>query len=165
MTGRGGQASIGCMQCHVTFSHGAKLEYIPGGLLILSRTDELSPSRVSWTRERRVDRLPASACDPGETAGPSLPLRSSRDGKPEAGALSAAYPTQAQRQGLTPISCHAVLERSACAPFIKERRRECNNATRLRRKSDQMGHPNLRCGAAGRVIAPLTCHRQVGSSG
>jgi len=53
--------------------------------------------------------------------------------------LSAAYPTQAQKQGLTPISCHAVLERSACAPFIKERRMKCINATSLRRKSGQWG--------------------------
>jgi hypothetical protein len=29
------------------------------------------------------------------------------------------------RAGLTPISCHAVLERPACVPFIKERRMEC----------------------------------------
>jgi hypothetical protein len=43
--------------------------------------------------------------------------------------------------GLTPISSHAVLERSACAPFIKERRMKCINATSLRRKSGQMGHP------------------------
>jgi hypothetical protein len=26
------------------------------------------------------------------------------------------------KDGLTPISCHIVLEKSACAPFIKERR-------------------------------------------
>jgi hypothetical protein len=45
------------------------------------------------------------------------------------------------KYGLTPISCHAVLEKSACAPFIKERRMECINATSLRRKSGQMGHP------------------------
>src|ERR1700678_4497677 len=45
------------------------------------------------------------------------------------------------KYGLTPISCHAVLERSACAPFIKERRMECINAKSLRRKSGQMGHP------------------------
>ena len=63
--------------------------------------------------------------------------------KPETGALSAAYPTQAQRQGLTPISCHAVLERSACAPFIKERRMECINATNLHRKSGQWGTQRL----------------------
>ena len=43
------------------------------------------------------------------------------------------------KPGLTPISCHAVLERSACAPFIKERRMECVNATSLRRKSGQWG--------------------------
>src|SRR6202453_2789755 len=45
--------------------------------------------------------------------------------------------------GLNPISCHAVLERSTCAPFIKERRMECINATSLHRKSGQMGHPAL----------------------
>jgi hypothetical protein len=48
------------------------------------------------------------------------------------------YPIQA-KHGLTPISCHAVLERSACAPFIKERRMECINATSLRRKSGPWG--------------------------
>ena len=56
---------------------------------------------------------------------------------------SAAYPTQAQKQGLSPISCHAVLETSACAPFIKERRMEFVSATSLRRKSGQMGHPTF----------------------
>jgi hypothetical protein len=53
------------------------------------------------------------------------------------------HPAQAQKPGLTPISCHAVLERSACAPFIEERRMECVNATSLRRKSGQVGHPAL----------------------
>jgi hypothetical protein len=52
------------------------------------------------------------------------------------------YPTQA-KSGLTPISCHAELERSACAPFIKERRMESINATSLHRKSGQMGPPAL----------------------
>src|SRR5271168_4100538 len=46
------------------------------------------------------------------------------------------------KPGLTPISCHAVLERSACAPFIKERRMECINATSLHRKSGN-GAPSL----------------------
>jgi hypothetical protein len=81
---------------------------------------------------------PAFACGKG-AKGPSASLLVN---KPETGALSAAYPTQAQRQGLTPISCHAVLERSACTPFIKERRMKCINA--IRRKSGQMGHLNLR---------------------
>jgi hypothetical protein len=73
--------------------------------------------------------------------------------KPETGALSAAYPTQAQRQGLTPISCHAVLERSACAPFIKERRMKCINATSLRRKSGQWGtQPSLPVREAGSLL-------------
>jgi len=43
------------------------------------------------------------------------------------------------KYGLTPISCHAALERSACAPFIKERRMECLNATTLHRKSGPWG--------------------------
>jgi hypothetical protein len=47
------------------------------------------------------------------------------------------------RPGLTPISCHAVLERSACAPFIKERRMEYINDTSLRRKSGQWGTQHL----------------------
>jgi hypothetical protein len=48
------------------------------------------------------------------------------------------------KYGLTPISCHAVLERSACAPFVKERRMKCINAPSLRRKSGQGGtQPSL----------------------
>jgi hypothetical protein len=47
------------------------------------------------------------------------------------------------KYGLTPISCHAALERSACALFIKERRMECINATSLRRKSGQWGTQRL----------------------
>jgi hypothetical protein len=43
------------------------------------------------------------------------------------------------KYGLTPISCHAALERSACAPFIKERRMECINATSLHRRSGPWG--------------------------
>jgi hypothetical protein len=48
------------------------------------------------------------------------------------------YPTQAKIR-LDQISCHALLERSACAPFIKERRMECINATSLHRKSGPWG--------------------------
>src|SRR5271163_706423 len=48
------------------------------------------------------------------------------------------------KPGLTPISCHAVLERSARAPFVKERRIKCINATSLHRKSGQWGtQPSL----------------------
>ena len=61
-----------------------------------------------------------------------------------AGILLKPHGTPGQApEGLTPISCHAVLERSACAPFIKERRMECINATSLRRKSGRMGHPTF----------------------
>jgi hypothetical protein len=63
------------------------------------------------------------------------------------------YPTQAQNQGLTPISCHAAPERSACAPFIKERRMECINATNLHRKSGQWGtQPLLPAKSLGECI-------------
>ena len=40
---------------------------------------------------------------------------------------------------------------------------KCINATGFRRKSGQMGTPTFVTGAGGMVIAPLTCHRQVGS--
>jgi hypothetical protein len=56
------------------------------------------------------------------------------------------------KYGLTPISCRAVLERVACAPFIKERRMEYINATSLRRKSGQMGHPAFVAGVAKAVV-------------
>ena len=56
-----------------------------------------------------------------------------------------------QKQGLTPISCHAVPERSAYAPFIKERRMERINATSLHMKSGQMGHPTFSTGL-GRIV-------------
>src|SRR5271163_4498293 len=52
---------------------------------------------------------------------------------------SAVVSHSSPKTGLDPISCHAVLERSACAPLIKERRMECINATSLRRKSGQWG--------------------------
>ena len=35
----------------------------------------------------------------------------------------------------TPISCHAALDMAAYAPFRKERRMKCVNATNLHRKS------------------------------
>jgi hypothetical protein len=59
------------------------------------------------------------------------------------------------KKGLTPISCHAVLERSARAPFIKERRMECINATRLRRKSGPWGTQHL---LLRDVASPLRAH-------
>ena len=68
-------------------------------------------------------------------------------------ASSAVYPTQAQKRGLTPISCHAMQERSPCAPFIKERRMECINATSLRRKSGPWGtQPLLSMGEMTRPV-------------
>jgi len=59
------------------------------------------------------------------------------------------------KDGLTPISWHAALERSACAPFIKERRMEGINATSLRRKSGQMGHPAFFAGVANTIAHSL----------
>ena len=35
----------------------------------------------------------------------------------------------------TRISCHAALDKTACAPFLEERRMRCDNATKLHRKS------------------------------
>jgi hypothetical protein len=70
------------------------------------------------------------------------------------GASSAVYPTQ-PKPGLTPISCHAVLERSACAPFIKERRMKCINATNLRRKSGQMGRTAFEWGKGAQQVPRL----------
>ena len=55
------------------------------------------------------------------------------------GGSSAVVSHSSPKAGLTPISCPAVLERSASAPFIKERRMECINATSLHRKSGQWG--------------------------
>jgi hypothetical protein len=59
------------------------------------------------------------------------------------GVVECCFSHATQKRGLTPISCHALLERSACAPFIEERRMECFNATNLNRKSGQVGHPTL----------------------
>jgi hypothetical protein len=55
------------------------------------------------------------------------------------GVSSVVVSHSSPKAGLTPISCHAELERSACAPFIKERRMECINATSLHRKSGPWG--------------------------
>jgi hypothetical protein len=35
----------------------------------------------------------------------------------------------------TRISCHAALDKAACAPFRKEGRMTCTNATKIHRKS------------------------------
>src|ERR1700733_12628281 len=59
-------------------------------------------------------------------------------GRMEGGISRAVIPLK-PKNGLTPISCQAVLERSACAPFIKERRMGYINATSLHRKSGPWG--------------------------
>jgi hypothetical protein len=35
----------------------------------------------------------------------------------------------------TRVSCHAALDKAACAPFRKEGRMKCTNATKVNRKS------------------------------
>ena len=39
----------------------------------------------------------------------------------------------------TRISCHAELDKDACAPFREERRMKCVNATKINRKSGGSG--------------------------
>src|ERR1700684_3093586 len=68
------------------------------------------------------------------------------------GASSAMVSPLKPKPGLTPISWQAVPERSACAPFIKERRMDSINATSLRRKSGQWGTQPL---VAGEGSSPL----------
>jgi hypothetical protein len=48
----------------------------------------------------------------------------------------------------TRISCHAALDRAACAPFRRERRMKCVNATNLNRKSGGAQPRDLRCAPA-----------------
>jgi hypothetical protein len=52
----------------------------------------------------------------------------------------------------TRISCHVALDRAACAPFRKERRMKCINATNLNRKS---GGSAVRPGFRTKVSVPL----------
>jgi hypothetical protein len=97
-----------------------------------------------------------------EVPTPKLFLSGGR-GKTGSGRSRAVIPLKPK--GLTPISCHAVLERSACAPFIKERHMERINATRLRRKSGQWGtrhwlpvwrdRPNIVIDAVLRLISKI----------
>jgi hypothetical protein len=43
--------------------------------------------------------------------------------------------TLSSRPERTRISCHAVLDKATCAPFRKEGRMKCSNATKVKRKS------------------------------
>ena len=82
------------------------------------------------------------------------------DGQKETASRVLWYPTQA-KTGLDPDSCHAVLERSACAPFTKERRMEGINDTSLHRKSGQWGtqHSLPMKGANLRLLrGGVVCH-------
>jgi hypothetical protein len=46
------------------------------------------------------------------------------------------YPNDvSSRPERTRISCHAALDKATCAPFRKEGRRKCINATKFHRKS------------------------------
>jgi hypothetical protein len=68
----------------------------------------------------------------------------------EAGALSAEYPTQAQKRGLTRISCTWHQATAACAAFVEESRMKFINANKLHRKSGGMGHSTFVAGAGDR---------------
>jgi hypothetical protein len=46
----------------------------------------------------------------------------------------------------TRISCHAAPDTNACAPFRKEGRMKCNNATKFLRKSGGAQWRNLQSG-------------------
>jgi hypothetical protein len=62
------------------------------------------------------------------------------------------YPTQAQKQGLTPISRHARARRVRVCAFHYGKAHGCINATRLRRKSGQTGHPPFVAGVAKTLV-------------
>ena len=49
--------------------------------------------------------------------------------------MEASTPTLSSRPERTRISCHAALDKAACAPFFKERRMVSANATKFHRKS------------------------------
>jgi hypothetical protein len=64
-----------------------------------------------------------------KTAGLSTPLLSGRDDN------SSSAINLSSRPERTRISCHAALDKAACAPFLKERRMMFANATNIYRKS------------------------------
>ena len=70
---------------------------------------------------------PATEKDDPETA----PARGLRLCRPRARTLR----QRPERKKMIPISCHATLERSECAPFIKERRMKRTSTTNLNRRS------------------------------
>jgi hypothetical protein len=78
-----------------------------------------------------------------KTAGLSTPLRSGRDDNFLARKLWYFYCKYgirlknelSSRPERTRISCHAALDKAACAPFLKERRMMFANATNIYRKS------------------------------
>ncbi len=45
----------------------------------------------------------------------------------------------------TRIACHATLDKATCAPFCKEGRMKCTNATKFHRKSGVASWRDLRC--------------------
>src|SRR6202044_66942 len=53
-------------------------------------------------------------------------------------------------RGLTPISCHAALERSACAPFIKGKAHGVYQRHKPPQEIGAMGHPMFVAGAGSR---------------
>jgi hypothetical protein len=56
------------------------------------------------------------------------------------------FPHLAKTWPDTPNLLHAALDMTACAPFMKERRMEIAELTKLHRKFGDMGHPRSRSG-------------------
>jgi len=57
----------------------------------------------------------------------------------------------------TRISCHTALDKAACAPFRKEGRIKCTNATKVNRKSGGAERRDLRCAPRPSQILELKC--------
>jgi hypothetical protein len=70
-----------------------------------------------------------------------LLFRSSTNQSP----LKAPHAPLSSRPERTRISCHAALDKAAYAPFRKEGRMNCNNATKSNRKSGVAERRDLRC--------------------
>jgi hypothetical protein len=59
----------------------------------------------------------------------------------------------------TRISCHAALDKAACAPFRKEGRRKRTNATKVNRKSGVAERRDLRCALRASQILEFSRRR------
>jgi hypothetical protein len=63
-----------------------------------------------------------------------------------------------------PDSCHAALERSACAPFLEEKRMKFTEATKFNRKSGEGRPPNVSPARKGWEIDPEDDPSAVGAA-